>query len=362
MKIGILTINDYNNYGNRLQNYALQEVLKSLGHEPYTIRNMVVNDRRNILVRNIARINRIRKKVTTTDHENSFDLLRKKAFRQFNNNYIRETDFSIERVKDRPEELSSFDGFIIGSDQVWNYQFMRFSPIDFAYFSNETQKVISYAASFGVESIPDKLIEEYRQGLNNLDAISVREHAGKKIVDQILGNNVAKVVADPTFLLSPDKWTEIVSESTMKIAYKRYVVTYFLGTPSDEEWEYINNYAQKKGLGIVRFNKRNEEYWNFGPSEFINSLNNATAVFTDSFHACVFSILFNKYFEVFERRDTNLSSMNSRIETLLSHFELEDRVYDNEFKSKIDYSKIENIMKDTINDSMEFLIGNLKLK
>lgn len=360
MKIGILTINDYNNYGNRLQNYALQEVLKSLGHEPYTIRNLVVNDRRNRMVRNLAKINRIRKKIAI-QHKNEFDFIREKAFVQFNNQYIRETNFSIKKLGDKPKELNSFDAFIIGSDQVWNYHFMRFSPIDFALFSKRSQKVISYAASFGVESIPDKLIEEYRRGLNNLDAISVRENAGKKIVDKILENDVAKIVADPTFLLTPDKWMKIVSDTASPLVSKNYVVTYFLGSPSDEEWMYINNYAQSRGLEVINFNRRNEKAWGFGPSEFINYLNNAVAVFTDSFHACVFSIQFRKEFEVFKRRDKKLESMNSRIETLLSRFELEDRVYNNESKSKIDYSKIENIMNDTISNSVEFLDRSLNI-
>lgn len=359
MKIAILTINDYNNYGNRLQNYALQEVLKSLGHETYTIQNLVINDRRNLLIRNMARIKRKIKKYRMKQPKNELDILREQSFMKFNNQHISETQFSIKNIKDRPEELNSFDGFVIGSDQVWNYQFMRFSPIDFACFSTKSQKVISYAASFGIESLPDKLVNEYRKGLQNIDAISTRENAGKKIINQIFGEDIATIVADPTFLLPSDKWVETAISSDVELPNLKYIVTYFLGTPLKEEWTYIQKYAENSNYKIIMFNNKSEEAWGFGPNEFINYLNNASAIFTDSFHACVFSIKFRKYFEVFKRRDNTLSSMNSRIETLLNHYDLQDRVHNNELKAKIDYLKVEKIMDDTVKKSIDFLKENL---
>ena len=42
MKVGLVTITELDNFGNRLQNYALKCVLQELGHTVETIPNLII--------------------------------------------------------------------------------------------------------------------------------------------------------------------------------------------------------------------------------------------------------------------------------------------------------------------------------
>ncbi|MFB8544958.1 polysaccharide pyruvyl transferase family protein [Enterococcus casseliflavus] len=364
MKIGILTINDYNNYGNRLQNYALQEVLKNLGYSPLTIRNEVINDSRNILIKNLAYLKRTlgntKKNILGKD---KILTLRENNFLRFTEKYINETDFKLNSLKKVPIEMKYFDAFVIGSDQVWNYNFIRFSKYDFASFSENNQLVLSYAASFGVNDLPDEKIAEYKIGLDNLNYISVRELNGKEIVERITKRKDIQIVLDPTFLLSEEDWLKIVDESDINID-KKYVITYFLGTPSSEEWGYINKFGKKNNFMIINMNDISDpELYIADPCDFLNLIKNSEAVFTDSFHACVFAMVFKKYFEVFSRRDNNLASMNSRIDSLLTTFDLKQQYFDGRKKDKkIEYEFIDNKLESLKENSLDYLLKSLKGK
>ena len=64
------------------------------------------------------------------------------------------------------------------------------------------------------------------------------------------------------------------------------------------------------------------------PTNFLWYILNAEYVLTDSFHACVFSIIFNKNFIAFSRleKDGSNARMDSRVENLLKTFSLENRM------------------------------------
>ncbi|EMW5431797.1 polysaccharide pyruvyl transferase family protein, partial [Enterococcus faecium] len=252
---------------------------------------------------------------------------------------------------------NKFDAFIIGSDQVWNYTFPRFSEFDFVTYSNRPK--ISYAASFGVSNIEERLKDLYRYGLTGIDYISVREEAGNKIVKDLIGVNPS-VVLDPTMLLTVNEWRILTKNSELHIQ-QNYVVTYFLGDMTSEYSSYIENYARKKNLKIIHLgNIKDKKMWAIDPADFINLIDKAQAVFTDSFHACVFSIIFEKYFEVFERQSEMLS-MNSRIDTLLKDFKIENRWnhLENDNKQEIDYSSVKKILNKRRKESLEFLDASL---
>lgn len=190
-KVAIITIESMN-FGNRLQNYALQQVLKSQNCSVKTLhRKPKISGCKANLKRCVQSI------------------LQTKAakFRQFDSNI----DFS-NIVIDRdnyPQDLSrQFDYFIVGSDQVWNpfYDFVA-GKCDFLTFANDNQK-ISYAASLGVSEIPKERTEEYKEYLKTFKAISVREKQGAKIVKN-LANRETTVVLDPTLLLDENEWTKV---------------------------------------------------------------------------------------------------------------------------------------------------------
>lgn len=137
---------------------------------------------------------------------------------------------------------NKFDAFIIGSDKVWNYTFLRFSEFDFVTYSNRPK--ISYAASFGVSNIEESLKDLYRHGLTEIDYISVRVEAGNKIVKDLIGVN-PPVVLDPTMLLTVNEWKILTKNSALHIQ-QNYVVTYFLGDMTSEYLSYIKSYVRKK--------------------------------------------------------------------------------------------------------------------
>ncbi|HFX3824562.1 TPA: polysaccharide pyruvyl transferase family protein [Enterococcus faecium] len=329
MKIAIQTIIDYNNYGNRLQNYALHYILQKEGHNVVSLRNEFQNpflQKKSMYVRLVRMIKQgalfklIGRKIENQLYH-KYMKERSHNFLAFTEQYIEESKFIYTEVNNKSNELNSFDCFIIGSDQVWNYQFPRFSSFDF--LTTVKAPKISYAASFGVSSIPDKFQNFYKQNISNINYISVRENDGVRIINRIIPDKKVEVVLDPTLLLEKTAWIDLIEGKTFYD--KKYILTYFLDEPTMQTKKYIKKIASKKNLEIRQLGTINDlEQWIAGPSEFVNLFSQAEMVFTDSFHACVFSIIFEKYFEVFER-NTKLKSMNSRINTLISELQVGDR-------------------------------------
>ncbi|WP_434433839.1 polysaccharide pyruvyl transferase family protein [Lactiplantibacillus paraplantarum] len=359
MRVAINTLVGYYNYGNRLQNYALQQVLIGLGHEVTTIRNytdipkplkkrvfesMVDGSFFHKLSGRIIRSRKSKEK----EYSNQ---IREKNFIDFTRKYIRESTFILNQNTVDFSFDKLFDCYVIGSDQVWNYGFVSFSEYDFVEYSSKPK--ISYAASFGVSKIPEKYRDFYRKGLLNLTSISVREDAGKSLIQDLSGRD-AKVVLDPTLLLDKTEWMAIVS---VKHKYDdKYVLTYFLDNVARNDRMYIERFAKKNGLIIKDLVSESDlELWKADPAEFINLFSQAEAVFTDSFHASVFSIIFEKYFEVFSRNNKG-PSMNSRLETLLHSFGLDNRWHSSKSKLEvIDYKTVYSVLNQKKRESLDFL-------
>lgn len=357
MKIAIDTIVDYGNYGNRLQNYALQQVLIGLGHDVTTLKNI---PSRSLLVKikdalgSGELFRKVLKKISFTPL-NGKDEVRSERFIDFSHKFISETQYYINQKTNDFSFDKEFDCYVIGSDQVWNYTFGRILRLDFVEYSRKPK--ISYAASFGVASIPSELVPQYRQGLNSIDYLSVRENAGKSIIETVCGRT-ADVVLDPTLLLERDSW-DCLTVGAKKYKEK-YVLTYFLDTVNSDDWDYILAFAKRRGLIIKSLNSsEDDELWDAGPIEFLNLFKQASAIFTDSFHACVFSMIFEKYFEVFERNNVG-PSMSSRIDTLLTKVGLSNQWHSNEIKNnEVDYKKVNECLYRERQESLDFLRTSL---
>lgn len=378
-KIGILTINDYNNYGNRLQNYATQEVLKSLGFHAKTIVNITKNKNEDIeqngikyKIRKLKHmpINKIYEKLNLKiwNYIYSKEISqckeeRIKAFKEFTRKYIDETDYYISD-DNIPRDLGNkFDYFIIGSDQVWNPNFRHGSSIDFLTFAPE-HKRIAYAPSFGISKIPEEYINIYKKWLKEMYKLSVREDAGARIIKELTGRD-AVVLVDPTLMLTKEKWLSISKEAANKPKGK-YLLTYFLGDVPKENKKRIKLIASKNNLEIVNLaNIKDSKTYIADPSEFIDYINSASIFLTDSFHGAVFSILLEVPFIVFNRKGS-IQSMNSRIDTLLYKFKLESRrannllddknnLFDNNKIFEVDYSHIPPILKAERKKAYEYL-------
>lgn len=170
-RIGIITIYDNNNYGNRLQNYALQEVLKSNGCEVETLKNNVtLNDRDKFLYR---KLKYLVKKIVRHKNKNT---KRYKSFDEFNKNI----KFAPKMCTAFSDISKDYDYFVVGSDQVWNPNFARLSYVDLLRFANGSQK-IAYAASFGISELSDSWKNILKKDFEDFKAISLRENEGKKL-------------------------------------------------------------------------------------------------------------------------------------------------------------------------------------
>lgn len=359
MKIGIETIVDYSNYGNRLQNLALQIVLEKLGNEVVTIRDYTSKDYSFLskVFDSIKTGNFLHKiKVNLSRKNNSIDELRKKNFINFTNKYINESSFYIDETTKDYSFDNQFDCYVIGSDQVWNFNLPGFSRASFVDYSNKPK--ISYAASFGVSHIPNDYEEIYKTGLKKVKYISVRENAGKDIISDILHRKV-EVVLDPTLLLETSEWKKLISNK--EIYNQKYVLTYFLSPINNDDKEYIKKYASNRNLVIKNLaNYHDETLWIADPLEFVNLFSQAEVIFTDSFHASVFSIIFKKPFEVFQR-NLKGQNMNSRIETLFDTLGIKECWHDSSNSMhKIDYDEVNQLLATNRIESMKFLTNSLK--
>lgn len=338
-KVAIITINDYNNYGNRLQNYATQEVLKSIGLSVKTIITDVEyeehsSNNKNSLVSKLFKLKNMPTKMLCKkikdkawykihkQHINDSIKKRLERFKEFTKNNICETNYHISQSNISKALADEFDYFIVGSDQVWNPTFRYGCSIDFLTFA-PTYKRIAYAPSFGVDEIPSKYVENYSRWLSEMHRLSVREESGAKVIKK-LTDREAQVLIDPTLMLSKEKWLSISKKDEFKPNGK-FLLTYFLGDISEETKKEIKQISMRNKLSIVNLGSiKDIKRYKVGPSEFIDYINSASVLFTDSFHGCVFSILFGTPFVVLERMG-DLASMNSRIDTLLKTFKLDDR-------------------------------------
>lgn len=329
MKIGIVTITSGENYGNRLQNYALQYQLIKRGYEVETFYNLGDN--------NINNITNIKIRIKSTLKEIIFykkyrnEILRKKSFKDFNKKFMFFSKYKLSN-NEVPKEVSKiYDLFICGSDQIWNPNYKENSRINFLDFV-DLDKRNSFSASFGAASVPKERITEYSKWLNSFKNISVREDAGKDIVTKLTGRKDVEVLVDPTMLLDSSEWDSL-TRKPIKLNNKKFILNYFLGELSDSRRGEIERIAKENNCIIIDILDKKGDFYSCGPNEFLFLEKNAFLVCTDSFHSCVFAILFNTPFIVFDREE-KIVSMNSRIDTLLNKFKLKDRKFIGRIDSK----------------------------
>lgn len=318
MKSAIITINDYDNYGNRLQNYAMQKALENVGCDVDTIDfqdgiSKSVNF--NVWLYNLFNYKKA--------PQRRFRLF--KRFTKDNINVIKKNSKSV--------NTNNYDLFVCGSDQIWNPDFAGFDY----YFGGfvPKNKLFSYAASFGVDSIDGDYRKKCKKLLERFSAISVRENSGAFIINEITNQNAICNV-DPTLLMEKNDWKLLEKKPNYNVPSK-YICVYTLGEQSDEVKNYINELSLSLNCEVISLKDkdRNGIWYATGPSEFLWLIDHSYAVITDSFHGTVFSVIFNKPVVISNRIDSR-KSMGSRIDSLLSVLDLKGR--------RMEELQIENVM------------------
>lgn len=365
-KVGIITVHGYHNYGNRLQNYAVQKIIEELGFEAITLKTKTAlvtikptiiqslyNNRKNLP-------NKIKSKFIAKKYK-SLTTLRLQKFKNFTEKYIKETSSYITNNSDNICLDDKYDFFITGSDQVWN-PVLKGTDIEFLQFVS-SQKRIAFSASIGTSFIPEERIEYYQKALNAIPSISVREYEAKSLIETLTQRDDIEVIVDPTMLLSKHEWFKLCDNSLKKP--KKYILVYFLGQQSAKYRSFIQKIARGNNLDIVELlNPKYEDYYLADPAEFVELINDAALICTDSFHGAAFSITLNKQFVVFDRIETEQPSMNSRITTLLQKFSLQDRYWNSDYKinrvfKPINYKTINDILTLEKKKAIDFLKKSL---
>ena len=349
-KIGIITLTGNDNYGNKLQHYATIKTVSKLNCDVETI--WVTNPYKDTNTRQLMRY--IKRKI----EDNLLYHKRRKYFLHFNKylnvkkNLIFDND--IKKVTQK------YDYLVVGSDQVWNYNYFNNDSI-YLLYDCPVVNGIAFSASFGISTLPAKYEQKYKNGLKNFKYISIREEQGKEIAEKLTKRKDIQVLVDPTMLLTDKEWDNISKKPKQlkKLNGKKYILNYFLGSLSEQRKKAIEKIAYENNCDIINILDRNDPFYQSGPSEFLYLEKHAFLICTDSFHSSVFAILYNRPFVVFDRENSNIANMNSRIDTLLSKFELTNRKYNGKYITKenleCDYTNAYKILEKEREKSMQFL-------
>ena len=371
MKIGILSLVLHTNYGGILQSYALQTVLERMGHEVYVFNREQQYDKtrwkyipkrfvKRIIGRDVVIFQEARYKKEAPMICQHIWNFRKKYIHE----YIIKSFDDIKKM--------NLDAIIVGSDQVWRPCYFKSQwnvGIENAFLSFTRDwniKRVAYAASFGVNDweFSDQETQLVAEAAKLFSAISVREDSGIKLLKEKLNLNSIQVL-DPTLLLSRDDYVKLIEKADIGKSSGN-LLTYILN-PSSKKTTFINEVAKAKGL--IPFSVNNSNVKQTAPVEqrimppiekWLQGFNDAKLVVTDSFHACVFSIIFNKPFIVLGNHERG----NARFESLLNMFDLKDRLAnigdDISSLGEIDYSVVDKIYDTLKEESKSFLFNALK--
>lgn len=351
-KIGIITTHHYPNYGNKLQNYALQTVLQRMGFDVETI-----DDARTWKSMNSWKENwKVLLHVLTGFRYVPYHT-RVFKFIHFSKRYINYSPIVIRKDSDVNKLKLTYDYFVVGSDQIWNPEWPIFSnAFGFAAFANKEQKV-AYAPSLGISEMLPERTDEYRQWLSNWKALSCREYEGAKIIEELSGIRT-KVVLDPTLLLTKNEWEILASCPVLK---SKYAVLYSLREIDNELMHSIKEDVAHKGLSLFvlgAYDLNNS----YGPSEFLSLFKNSDYIYTDSFHGCVFSLLFHRSLTVLHiNENEKIKDKISRIITLFENAGITHNNFPQPLNSisNIDWETVDIKLATKRLESIEYLKSNL---
>lgn len=353
MKIAILTLPLINNYGGILQAYAMQEALKELGFEAKILRLIARHKTFSIAYCKflIAKIIKF-KKYKNVQFQPAYLICLKDTLKFVSKNLnptksiFNENDF-IKVLKNE-----KFDGIVLGSDQVLRPKFWGFKDYEKCILGlNDDLKKIIYAGSFGSKEAEN--LEKLKSVFDKFKVVSVREKSGVELCKKHFGVE-AKWVLDPTLLADKKIYEKFLSQTEAENKIFAYILD-----SNEKTSQILREVSERENLGVCEVNDNANR---ISIEKWISSIAKAKFVITDSFHGCVFSIIFNKPFFAF----INENRGNARLESLFEIFELKDRIInssdDINLDKKIDYERVNQILLEQKEFAKNFIISNLGLK
>lgn len=329
--VGIITTFRQPNFGSVLQAFALQYVIEKMEFEVKVIDYKYPNEyhwnlgakhgRRNITLR--SKLGDAKRKIQFLLH------LRKPTKMEELNDFIRKemkcTPFYPSR-KSILENPPIFDIYVSGSDQIWNPNTM-FGDMSYMFdFAPKGSRKIAYSSSFSCDNIPSKFLNIYRKYLSQFEAIGVRETNGLALIHDITGRNDARLVLDPTLLLTKNQWHEYALKSNKLVLPSKFILFYMLAytySPEEKMCELLTFVQRRYNLPIVALSQkpkgfqgeyiRLEDNQALGIYEFLSLFEKAEMVVTSSFHGTAYSLNYGKPLLALEdgksRSDDRISSL-----------------------------------------------------
>ena len=360
-----------NNYGSILQALALQKFLqeyKNIDYEiicqysrnPNSSKNFFLNLKKNGIKKTIIKTfwRVFFKKLKTRNH----------ILQKFVNDNLKISEIEIDFNKKEDLQIldNKYDGFICGSDQIWNPALTNYSDYYWINFTNK--KKIAYAPSIGVEDVSEINNTKYiSDALSTFTSISCREESGTDVINEILiNNNVNKKcfnVVDPTLLIDKNYWVDNTVENNEK-----YIFTYILRGNKKQRKEiekfskitnldiYTMPFLESENACFYDLFFGNKKIYNASPFDFISYIRNAEYIFTDSFHCVIFSILFHKKFYLFPKKG---AKQMARLNAIMKLFNIDSRIINNIDDIKnikdIDWEEVDRLLNKKQSESREYL-------
>ncbi len=384
-----------NNYGTKLQSYALCKAIRSLNLvEPEVIilqgawhgKTVKISRKKQLLdVLKTYKLRSIRKIIDFVRWSYEFKIIRQNAssfkdadakknalFLKFDEHipYSKEV-YTLEDV--REGKLSDYDMVLVGSDQVWNAPRVGCLDVYMCDFLHQERSGLSYAASFAIDTIPENLKYDYTKYIQNMKTLLVREARGVELCRQ-LGRDDAKHVVDPTLLLEGKDYEELTTRPTALVGEGDYVLVYSL-TSSMKIYREASKLAKRNNCKMVMLKripcpplassfKDAIDLLEVGPAEFISLIKYAKCVVTGSYHALMFSLLMHTNFYIYM---DDASAENSRLLSSLAMFGLEKQLhYETSSLPKtlpqVDFSIVDPILKEKREESLELLRQSVEEK
>lgn len=367
-KLGLCIVYKNWNYGSILQSYATllelrkqsvpyeiirYEPKKGLAYYWAALPRLLLPDMR------YSKLRLLRKKIGMWVHRDfaGNDSVRAQAFQRFTEHNFDHFSRIITRYDELCQYAEQFDAVLVGSDQLWLPSGLDTNFFNLMFVPERVNK-IAYAASFGVSAVPERQKKRTTEYLGRIQHISVREHAGQKLIRDLTGRDVP-VIVDPTLVISKQEWDANIPDQ--RLVQGPYIFCYFLGS-CPEQRDAANDLRRKTGLKIVTLHHLDEYIpsdesfgdeapYLVGPSEFVNYIRHAAYVCTDSFHGSVFSAINHKQFIAFNRYGKDAgNSRNSRLDSLFEQLGIERR-----FRGDIVSEMMETIGYETVDQRLSSL-------
>lgn len=377
MRLAVISLPLHVNYGGILQSYVLKKVLEDMGHEVSVVDRKVKMPFPKWWKAPFVYANRALKHLRNGDAapEVFREYRCRKEYPVLGRELLRFIDSRISPLMTdsyRDIKKCDFDGFVVGSDQVWRPRYFGNAEDAFLAFAKGWDvKRVAYAASFGTDALEfdSETLRICSDLLAGFDAVSVREDSAVKMCDEWLDCDRAVHVLDPVMLADVSDYRSIAETSKIHKAKGR-IMTYILD-PSENKRAIIAMVKSWTGKDAADFSINPhdrsvplEERVVPPMEEWLAGFSDADFVVTDSFHGCVLSIMFHKPFIAVGNGQRGMS----RLRSLLEMFGLDQRLVhgiDPEddggfFLAQPDWDAVDAVLETQRAQSLSFLTSALK--